>query len=81
MGRNGQIRASGQYISAVVLLHRREFDFFDTRKEEDVPEEECWVEVIPAISEEAVPLPDSFFNGPNDRRWRYDRESERIERA
>src|SRR6266545_1017256 len=40
-----------------------------------------WVEVIPAVSEEAVPLPESFFNGPNDRRWRYDRETERIERV
>jgi hypothetical protein len=28
-----------------------------------------------------VPLPESFFNGPNDRRWRYDRETERIERV
>jgi hypothetical protein len=33
------------------------------------------------VSEEAVPLPESFFNGPNDRRWRYDCETERIERA
>ena len=40
-----------------------------------------WVEVIPAVSEEAVPLPESFFNGPNDRRWRSDRETERIERV
>jgi endonuclease YncB( thermonuclease family) len=54
---------------------------FDFRDEADVPEDECWVEVIPAISEETVPLPDSFFNGPNDLRWRYDRESERIERV
>lgn len=81
VGRNGQIRASGQYISAVAMLHRRKSDIFDAREEEDVPEEECWVEVIPAISEEAVPLPDSFFNGPNDLRWRYDRESERMERV
>jgi hypothetical protein len=80
VGRNGQIRVVGQYISAVVMLHRRKPDFFDLRDEADVPEDECWVEVIPAISEEAVPLPDSFFNGPNDLRWRYDRESERIER-
>jgi hypothetical protein len=27
-----------------------------------------------------VPLPESFFDGPNDRRWRYDRGTERIER-
>jgi hypothetical protein len=81
VGRNGQIRVSGQYISAVVMLHRRESDFFDLRDEADVPEDECWVEVIPAISEEAVPLPDSFFNGPNDLRWRCDRKSERIERV
>jgi hypothetical protein len=80
VGRNGQIRVVGQYISAVVMLHRRESDF-DFRDEAHVPEDECWVEVIPAISEEAVPLPDSFFNGPNDLRWRYDRESERIERV
>lgn len=80
VGRNGQIRVVGQYISAVVILHRREFDF-DFREEADVPEHECWVEVIPAISDEAVPLPDSFFNGPNDRRWRYDRESEVIQRV
>lgn len=81
VGRNGQIRVVGQYISAVVMLHRRKADFFDSREEADVPEDECWVEVIPAMSEEAVPLPDSFFNGPNDRRWRYDRESERIQRV
>jgi hypothetical protein len=57
VGRNGQIRVVGQYISAVVMLHRRKSDF-DFRDEADVPEDECWVEVIPAISEEAVPLPD-----------------------
>ena len=81
VGRNGQIRVSGQYISAVAMLHRRSSDFFDVRDEADVPEDECWVEVIPAVSEEAVPLPESFFNGPNDRRWRYDRETERVERV
>jgi hypothetical protein len=81
VGRNGQIRVVGQYIGAVVMLHRRKSDFFDVREEADVPEDECWVEVIPTISEEALPLPDSFFNGPNDMRWRYDRESERIERV
>jgi hypothetical protein len=81
VGRNGQIRVSGQYISAVVMLHRRSSDFFDVRDEADVPEDECWVEVIPAVSEEAVPVPESFFDGPNDRRWRYDRETERIERV
>jgi hypothetical protein len=75
-GRNGQIRVVGQYISAVVTLHRRKPDFFDFREEADVPEDECWVEVIPAISETAVPLPDAFFNGPNDRRWHFDRETE-----
>jgi hypothetical protein len=80
VGRNGQIRVVGQYISAVVMLHRREFDF-DFRDEAAGPGDECWVEVIPAISQEAVPLPDSFFSGPNDRRWRYDREAERIERV
>jgi hypothetical protein len=79
VGRNGQIRV-GQYISAVVMLHRRKA-FFDFREEEDVPEDECWVEVIHAISEEAVPLPDFFFNGPNDLHWRYDRESDRIDRV
>jgi hypothetical protein len=79
VGRNGQIRVSGQYISAVVMLHRRSSDFFDVRDEADVPDDECWVEVVPAISEEAVPLAESFFTGPNDRRWRYDRETERIE--
>ena len=63
------------------MLHRRSSDFFDARDEADVPEDEFWVEVIPAVSEEAVPLPESFFNGPNDRRWRYDCETERIERA
>jgi hypothetical protein len=79
VGRNGQIRVTGQYTSAVVMLHRRSSDFFDVRDAADVPKGECWVEVIPAISEEAVPLPESFFNGPNDRRWRYNRETERIE--
>jgi hypothetical protein len=81
VGRNGQIRVVGQYISAVVMLHRRKSDYFDPREEADVPEDECWVEVIPALSEEAVPLPDSFFNGPNDLRWQYDLDSERIERV
>jgi hypothetical protein len=78
VGRNGQIRVVGQYISAVVMLHRRSSDFFDVRDEGDVPADECWVEVIPTISEEAVPLPDSFFNGPNDRRWHYDDDTEQM---
>jgi len=43
------------------MLHRRSSDFFDVRDEADVPEDECWVEVIPAVSEEAVPLPELFF--------------------
>lgn len=81
VGRNGQIRVVGQYIGAVVMLHRRTPDLFDSRDEADVPEEECWVEVIPAMSEDAVPLHDSFFNGAKDRRWRYDRASERIQRV
>jgi hypothetical protein len=80
VGRDGQIRASAQYISAVVMLYRRH-QYFDSRDEADVPEDECWVEVIPAISEQAVPLPDSFFNGPNDLRWQYDRETEQIKRV
>jgi hypothetical protein len=61
------------------MLHRRTSDFFDFRDEANVPEDECWVEVIPAISEEAVPLPE-FLQWAERLRWRYDRESERIER-
>jgi hypothetical protein len=81
VGRNGQIRVVGQYISAVLMLHRRAPGSFDFRDEADVPEDECSVEVIPTISEEAVPLPDCFFNGSNDRRWHYDRETEQISRV
>jgi hypothetical protein len=51
VGRNGQIRDVGQYISAVVMLHRREFGCDFREEKAAVPEDECWVEVIPAISE------------------------------
>jgi hypothetical protein len=37
----------------------------------ELPEGEYfWVDVIDTISETAVPLPESWFDGPNDNRWR-----------
>jgi hypothetical protein len=62
------------------LLHRRESDFYDARAEAEVPEDECRVEVIPAISTKTY-ASRLLFNGPKDRRWRLDRETGRMERV
>jgi hypothetical protein len=79
-GRNGQIRMVGQYISAVVILrHRMRADDIFARRdyEDEIPTGEYWcVDVIRTISDEAVPLPDNFFDGPRDTLWAYDAETE-----
>lgn len=50
--------------------------------EDKIPTGEYWsVDVIRTISDEAVPLPDNFFNGPRDTCWAYDEEREVMEQV
>jgi hypothetical protein len=102
LGRVGKPTNDHAYLSAVVLLCRRElaldardeilaelrkrYDGEATTAEErqhravavieelerhDLPDGHYFcVEVIETLSQEAVPLPDNWFSGERDRRWR-----------
>jgi hypothetical protein len=102
LGRNGKLTNDHAYLSAVVLLRRRELAL-DARDEilaelrkrydgeaktaeerqeravtaieelerHDLPDGHYFrVEVIETLSQEAVPLAESWFSGERDRRWR-----------
>jgi hypothetical protein len=103
LGRDGKLTNDHAYLSAVVLLRRRElaldardkilaelrkgYDGEATTVEErqkravaiieelerhDLPEGHYfYVEVIETLSQDAVPLPEAWFCGERDRRWRH----------
>lgn len=99
-GRDGKLTNDHSYLSAVVLLRRREHgsdriaeiaaeerrdpapsDFDDATEEavalfrrlerEELPEGDyLYVDVIETMSESALLLPEDWFNGEHDSRWR-----------
>lgn len=102
LGRDGKLTNDHAYLSAVVLLRRRElaldardeilaelrkgYDGEATTAEErqnravaaieelerhDLPDGHYFcVEVIETLSQESAPLPETWFSGERDRRWR-----------
>jgi hypothetical protein len=102
LGRDGKLTNDHPYVSAVVLLRRRElatdaagdisaevrarFSQAPTTREERVEQAAAtikeinrhklpeghyfYVDVIETASESAVPLPEQWFDGPRDTRWR-----------
>lgn len=102
LGRDGKLTNNHPYLSAVVLLRRRELAsdasqqilaearerfgkepkagkerqermvaLLEELNSHQSPEGHCfYVEVIETLSDSATPLPDDWFDGERDRRWR-----------
>jgi hypothetical protein len=74
LGRDGALTRDHQHVSAVAILEGRTF----------TPGFRYRLDVIEALSSTATPLPDHWFAGPRDSRWRWsvlEDGGRRLERA